>query len=278
MLFATDARSAELLRGLPYSRFYSFDEIGDVSSGADLLFDNHGRLAVAKDGVCMALNDGTWLNLLESNKSDIAIQHVFFDAQNHAYFGAVGAWGLLHWTENGQLHPESLKPETSPLWTLRNEFNAALFTEKGVCFSGFNGIAYWLREENRTVFHQLSGVARVFSLAGQVYVASYENGTQLLDINTGELKPESSLFSGFIVDRMASLPGERAIATTASRQLLVYDGEKFTPIAGAWGDNRISIIQALPEGNVALAVAGRGIYIIDNSRKLVSSFIDTEYR
>lgn len=264
-------------RGLPYSRFYSFDEIGDVSSGADLFFDNDGRLALAKDGVCMVLDDGTWLNRLEEKKSDVSVQHVFFDAQKNPYFGAVGTWGLLRWTEKGLLRPEPLKPESSPLWTFQTEFNAACRTENGVCFSGFNGIAYWLRRENRTIFHQIGGVVRVFSLGDEVYISSYEKGVQILDSVTGELK-SAPKFSSLIVDQIAKLPENRAIVSTGNRKLMVYDGNRFTPIAGPWDDERISSVQALPEGNVALAVLGKGLYIIDRDGKIVSALVDTDYR
>src|SRR5690242_16338802 len=51
------------VHGLPFARFYSFDEIGNVGPGARLGFDSFGRLAVSNTGGYAVLNDTTWIDI-----------------------------------------------------------------------------------------------------------------------------------------------------------------------------------------------------------------------
>jgi hypothetical protein len=54
--------------GLPFTRFYSYEEIGNTSRGMRLGFDPLGRIAVTRAGSCIVLNDTTWLDIAEAQR------------------------------------------------------------------------------------------------------------------------------------------------------------------------------------------------------------------
>src|SRR3954447_16255737 len=72
--------------GLPFSRFYSFEEIGNASRGARLGFDSLGRLAITHQGSYVVLNDNTWIELGEKNATGPKILRVVFDVDGNGYY------------------------------------------------------------------------------------------------------------------------------------------------------------------------------------------------
>src|SRR5687768_2865343 len=65
-------------RGLPFSRFDSFEEIGNASRGARLGFDDRGRLAVTNAGSYLVLNDSTWLDRADKEAVTPTMQRISF--------------------------------------------------------------------------------------------------------------------------------------------------------------------------------------------------------
>src|SRR6185369_10312272 len=57
--------ASENVQGLPFTRFYSYEEIGNVSRGAQLGFDALGRVSVMRSGSYSVLNDTSWVDLAE---------------------------------------------------------------------------------------------------------------------------------------------------------------------------------------------------------------------
>ncbi len=101
--------------GLPFTRFYSYEEIGNTSRGMRLGFDPLGRIAVTRAGSCIVLNDATWLDIAEREGTGIVMQRLVFSPQGEAYYGAFGSWGVVR-MHTGRLRPESLvQPETVAL-------------------------------------------------------------------------------------------------------------------------------------------------------------------
>ena len=82
------AESGTIL-GLPFSRFYSFEEIGNASRGARLGFDSLGRLAITHQGSYVVLNDNTWIDIADKKATGPKIQQVVFDPEGRAYYGAI---------------------------------------------------------------------------------------------------------------------------------------------------------------------------------------------
>src|SRR4051794_34821800 len=67
-LFGYETLTAQTtVRGLPFTRSYSLEDIGYGPRGSNLGFDRYGRVAVIHDDVYAVLNDTTWLNIADAN-------------------------------------------------------------------------------------------------------------------------------------------------------------------------------------------------------------------
>src|SRR5215216_2864086 len=71
--------------GLPFTRFYSYEEIGNASRGMRLGFDPLGRIAVSRGGSCLVLNDTTWVDLADREGNGVVMQRLVFSPEGNAY-------------------------------------------------------------------------------------------------------------------------------------------------------------------------------------------------
>lgn len=79
----------------------------------------------------------------------------------------------------------------------------------------------------------------------------------------------------------ASMPwaGHMLVATIGGR-LLVFDGKTFTRWSSALADRpneRITAMHRLVDGSVAIAINGRGLFIVSAAGEIVSAFTSPEY-
>jgi signal transduction histidine kinase len=280
---APAARAAEPgpILGLPFSRFYSFEEIGNASRGARLGFDSLGRLAVTNPGSYVVLNDNTWTDLAEKNVGGIRIQQVVFDPAGRAYYGAFGSWGVMEFTAEGRLAPRPLLPKSFPKWVMASNFSDLILAPGGVYFCSFNGVAYWDRASNQHVFFEIPQMARLLIAHGRPFAWSHRIGLQRLDLAAGSLVPVSDIdLTTHRVDQAVSIGDGRVLVATMAGRLLVFDGTQLTPWSGPLaGDpsSRITALQRLADGNLAIAINGRGLYIVTPGGEILSSYTSTEY-
>lgn len=270
------------IKGLPLSRFYSFEEIGDVFRGARLSFDSCDRLAVVQDGAYFVLNDEAWIDRSEDLKRSIRVENVARDSDGTIYYGALGSWGVLTETEEGLLRPCSLAPKTLPSWVLLTSFADVLPDSEYVCFAGRNGVVCWNRGSRESAFIQIEGLVHLFRTNGIMYASTFDHGIFRIDQRRGTAElEEDHPFAASVVDHLATLPSGRIVASTLARELFSWDGIQRVPFAGPLGaglSGRISAMQALPEELVALAIAGMGLYIVRPDGEIVVSLTHPEYR
>ena len=138
--FAVDERVA--LHGMPFTRSYPLEEIGDVPRGATLTFDRFGRLAVVHDGFYSVLNDTTWLDLADRTPGDVSMP-IIVQSGGRAYYGSLGSWGTVDQNTEGMPRPHSLMPPNPPRWVLENRFTDIMVTARGVVFAGWEGVVFW---------------------------------------------------------------------------------------------------------------------------------------
>jgi hypothetical protein len=163
VLMLTSPVGLAAMEGLPVTRFYPFEEIGNVSRGAHLNFDVFGRIAVVQRGTYAVLNDNTWLELAESDAADVQILETRADKDGVTYYGALGSWGILATTATGKLRADPLVPADYPKWVLATNFDQILCTPQGVYFAGLNGVVFWSRATKRHRFFEVpGGVSCVF--------------------------------------------------------------------------------------------------------------------
>lgn len=269
--------------GRPLTRFYPFEEIGNVSPGLQLGFDPLGRITVTQTGTYAALNDRAWTNLVDPGSSDIQILQVEHDAAGKAYFGALGSWGILRRTASGTLRPEALAPANPPGWALSTSFTEILCVDEGVYFAGQEGVVFYEPDSGKQRFIRVPGVATLFAVDGRAYVSSHSKGVHQLDGPRASTIDSSSAFGDAVIRTLTEIGNDRAIAATTGRRLLQYDRHHgfVTPFAAELWDTTpgsVSGLEALPEGDVAISISGVGLYILgsDGSPKL--AFTTPEFR
>lgn len=269
-------------RGAPCTRFYSYDEIGGISTGVELSFDPAGRLALVQNSSYIVLNDESWLEVLGKNPTGVQVRHTRCDPAEGTYYGSVGGWGRLVPDPQGLLVPESLVPAVRPDWTLTTEFTQIVSSSEGVCFGGWPGVVLWNRATGRTTFELVPGLAQIFLLDGQIHVSSHGRGVQLVNLREGKLSsPDQSPLAGLVVEQVAQVGPGRAILSTSARDLLRLDHGVVTHLPGALWERiggRIAALESIPGGAVAMAVVGVGLYIISSDGEVVAFFAEPEYR
>lgn len=269
------------LRGLPFTRFYSFDEIGSLSAGARLTFDPLGRLMVVQQGACVVLNDTTWLDLAGKVNGKDAVLQMIDDGHGRLYYGATGAWGTVDFASGEKLQPRSLVPHIRPDWITTTNFTESLATNTGVYFAGWNGVVFWDKTTREHTFFNVVGVTKLFALGDRVFVFSHSHRAQYIDVTGRALRDlDSSALDGTFIDQTTSLDENHVLVATGNQRLMRFDGENFSPWASELGsrlNGRVSALRRLADGSVAIAVSGEGLYLVAETGRLFSSLTDPEH-
>ncbi len=279
---AAAAAPADNVLGLPFTRFYSFEDIGNVSRGARLGFDPLGRLAVIHSGAYVVLNDNIWIDIAEKESNGAAIQCVAFGSGGEAYFGAFGSWGLVELTPQGTLRPHTIVPPNFPRWVMATNFTDIIQTRAGVYFSGFNGVAFWDRTTHQHTFFEVAGLSHIFALGEQVYVCSLNLGVLALDRASQTVHPITpNQVPGSPLDLVTPFDRDRVLLTTMDGHLLLFDGRTLSPWTGPLSDaprGRVSAIESLMDGRFAIAIGGKGLYFVSKEGEILSSLTTPEYQ
>lgn len=279
-LLAQPAQAATL-RGLPPSRVYSFDEIGDLTRNAHVGFDTLGRLAVIDAGAFYVLNDGQWLALHAQDGSLDRMQELVSDDSGRMYYGGLGTWGEVIPSPAGLAIPRRLTPEKTPDWVGLTEFNQIVPCRDAVYFANWNGIVRWDKATGTHQYFPRPGVSRIFELNGEVYVSAHGHVLARINVAKGTLENWSdSKESPVILDNITSLQNGSLLVSSSARQLLTFDGKQLTPWPNELATGiktKITSLCRLQSGTIALAISGRGLYMLSPSGKVLESFTSPEY-
>src|SRR6185369_8911623 len=77
-----------------------------------------------------------------------------------------------------------------------------------------------------------------------------------------------------VVERATEFDGSQALLTMLDGQLLVFDGAHATPWPGQTRNNltgRILALRYLADGNIAISIAERGVFVLSPGGDLLSS-------
>ncbi|MEO6006121.1 MAG: hypothetical protein ABIZ04_19920 [Opitutus sp.] len=121
------SRAAEV-RGLPFIRAYSLDEIGKVPRGARIGFDSVGRFAVMYDGTYAVLNNTAWVDRIDAMPANRTLMTTIRVLDGTYYYGGHASWGIAEPTREGNLRARSLVPPDAPAWTTVTPFNVFRYT------------------------------------------------------------------------------------------------------------------------------------------------------
>jgi signal transduction histidine kinase len=271
------------IRGLPFSRVYSLEDVGFVPRGSRLGFDAYGRVAVIHDGVHAVLNDTAWLNLADTTTPNrAAILHVVQGPDGKTYYGSLGSWGRAELRPDGRLHAVSLVPPDPPAWTLGTTFADTLVTDEGVYFTSRAGVVF-RDTQGATQFFPLSTSA-AFRVGNRVYVSGFGVPLRHLDVAARAVRDIPSIIldgsSENVVERATALDEHRALLSILNGRLLVFDGTHATPWPGQTRNQltgRVSAVHRLADGNIALAISERGVFVLTPEGELLSSLTIPQY-
>ena len=269
------------VHGLPFTRFYSFDEIGNIGPGARLGFDSFGRLAGSYTGGYVVLNDTTWIDITSQQGGGPPVGRVIFGLDGRAYYVAFGSWGLVEVTDEGQLRPRPLTTGTRPKWAMDTNFMDLVATESGVYFSGYNGVVYWDRESGNQMYFEIPQLAKIFAVGNTVFTFSTQQGIRALDVKDNELRVVDGVgLAGGFVDQVTAFGPGRVLMSTMGGQLLTFDGVNFTAWPARPNDRppgRVTALRTLVDGSVAAAISGKGLFFFSAQGEILYSLTTPEY-
>ncbi|HVZ64542.1 MAG TPA: ATP-binding protein [Lacunisphaera sp.] len=277
----TAAPMSQGVRGLPFTRFYSFDEIGNVGPSARLSFDRFGRIAVGHAGSYVVLNDNTWINIANTGGNGPAMQRVVFDQDGHAFFGGFGTWGRAEPNAAGLLSPQPLRPETVPPWIPDANFNQVVPTPRGVYFGGFSGVVYWDRATGRQSFFERAGVSQTFLIGDTFYASALNGGVTAIDVAAGKWRrvPARGL-DGTYIDQVTPFGRGRVLVSNLDGRLFVFDGEQTMPWPAGPTERpagRVTALRTLVDGTIAVAVTGKGLFFYSEAGELRYALTTPDY-
>ncbi len=270
------------LHGLPFTRSYPLEEIGNVPRGAKLSFDRFGRLAVVHDGFYSVLNDTTWLDMADRSSGEVSMPLIVQGEGDHAYYGSFGSWGIAEQTIAGKLRPHPLVPTDPPPWVRTTGFNDIVVTAQGVFFAGWNGVVYWDFASQKNEFFEFLGFSKVFSGGDKVYVSSFGGPLQRINVADQTLQPiDGTNLGEDAIAQATSLDRSRALISTRTGRMYVFDGTRLTPWAGQVRNDlsgRVTSLQHLLEGGVAVAIAGKGLFLLTDDGEMISALTSSEFQ
>ena len=273
------------VRGLPFSRVYSLEDIGYTPHGSRLDFDTFGRVSVIHDGVYSVLNDTVWLNLVDTNESSrVAMAIVVQGAPGRSYYGALASWGVAEFRADGKLHAVPLVPRNPPPWTQSATFEDVIVTKDGVYFASLGGVVFWDATQRECQFFEMAKASRAFRVGDRVFVSSFEHPLQYLDVANRAVRnvPNASLDGSTdnIVERAIELDEHHALVAVMDGRLLTFDGATAAPWPGQARGNltgRITVLKRLADGKIAVGIFGRGVYILSVEGELYTSLTIPQY-
>lgn len=270
------------IRGLPFMRTYSLDDIGYVPRGSRLNFDSFGRIAVIHDGVYAVLNDTAWINVAHGDEaSRTPMNDVVHAGYGRSYYGGRASWGMAEFGPDGKIHAKPLVPPNPPGWTRTTTFTEVIVTVDGVYFSSRNGVAFWDFAQKQCQLYELPRLSRVFAVGNRVFVSCIDQPLRYIDVKARVVQSSpASLLDEQAVDRAAPLGEGRALISLLDGRLFVFDGQKVEPWAGQHDGNlkgRIAAMRNLADGNIAVAINGKGLFILSPEGEMLSALTTPQY-
>ncbi len=276
------AQTVPNVRGLPFTRSYPLEEVGEIPRGARLGFDTFGRLAVIYPGFYAVLNDTVWLDLAVKNEPRRAYMAQVVQAPDgRAYYSALGSWGIAKLAADGRLRAHPLVPSDAPKWALTTSFSDALATSKGVYFSGWNGVVYYDFASQQTRYFNLSGISTIFAIGDDVYVSAHGQPLHHIDLASPTLRRiEGTPIAGVAVDHATEFDETHVLIAMRNGDLFTFDGHHATPwpvqeryrLAG-----RVLGLAHLVDGGIAVAINGKGLFIFTPEGELLTALTTPQY-
>lgn len=269
-------------RGLPFIRSYSLDEIGSVPRRLRLGFDSFGRVAVMYDGIYTVLNDSTWVDRIDKSSGNKVRMTTVRPFNGKYYYGGRGSWGTVEETPDGRFRASPLVPADAPEWTRVTAFNSLFATTSGVYFYDIGGVVYWDFARRKNFFFQLPRVVTVFYVGDRVFVSCQDRILRELlpDTGTTRVVNDPAVASQLVV-AATTLDSNHALLALRDGRFVSFDGQagrEWTPLESSLPSGDITAMEHLIDGGTAIAVDGKGIYLISVEGKMQCVLNTPEFR
>lgn len=249
--------------------------------GSRLRFDSFGRVAVINEGVYAVLNDTAWLNLAvdPEQAEPLPMCDVAWAGDGRTYYCGRATWGVAEFGGDGKLHAKSLVPANPPAWTRRATFDNLITTADGVYFASVYGVVFWSFAQNEAQIFERPNVTKIFSVGSKVFVSSFGNSLGYIDVVGRAIKAvPGNILGGRRVVQAAALDETRTLLSFPDGTPVVFDGTNAFPWSGtAELAGRISALEHLKDGGIALAITGKGVFVFTPEGKLLSSLTTPQY-
>lgn len=281
MLWVNDASCTEA--GQPFFRSYSFEEIGNLSPGAQLCSDANGMLWVSQQGTLLAFDNQSWIDMLSPSETqrNLSLIHAAPDAT--FYYGAAGNWGRLRMQEDGTLTTDSLRCERAPSWTLNNRIDHIAIIPEGIAFQGQRGLIFYDHESSQNHYFEIPRTRHIFTLNDTLYVSSDTRGTERLELESMQLLQvlNSSTSHSPVITSSTKLALGSVIAITRQGTLLRFDGEQFenwhseVPMPENATE---AVLLRLDEHQLSFAHPSAGLYILNEKGHILKHLEGEPFR
>lgn len=263
---------ASPLVGFPLIRTYSYAEIGDVSTTAQLTTDELGRLVLVQRGSYRYFDDKNWVSVPILPGRDLNLVKTLRSADGTNYYGSPESWGTWNYNSNGEIEQHTLRPENAPAWTSTNTgFVNFAENKTGLFFANTAGVVYVNRQTGQTKFIQVPVLANLFEVGGSVFAFSGSDGSFEIDQVEGTLRRLPAPARGIGLSSTVAWDDTRVLGSDTQQGFFLFDGKTFTP----WKteiDNlfpmSVAKLVMLTDGCLAVLTRGHGIYFLERDGRL----------
>jgi len=267
----TNGEDALEVIGYSPSRRIPLADIGQVISEAQLSFDRFGRVTLVDDGMYCVLNDSTWINLIGRNQAPL--MNTVLGSDGEAYYGGRGSFGWIKPGDDGLMRTTALGAGIDG--ATGASFYQLLAHPEGVFFGAWDCVVFYRFNDKSNHRFDVGRIMALFSIGERVFVTSEEKGIcelRLDGFGVNEVFPSRIIQTDFT--NAAKLDDKRILLSDWNGDLWEFDGHEMKkwPGQSRYGiSGRISCMTSLYGGGVAIAIIGKGIYIIDANGKLSMS-------
>lgn len=256
------------LKGLPPARNYTFEEIGNASPGARLNHDSLGRLTLIQESAYIVFDGTHWSDILDENAPRGFVQTARGPDET-TYYGSSGSWGVLDYSDRGTVLPRPMEPATLPDWASNAKFDRILPTADGVFFVGTAGMVYEDLANGKSRFFPIPQVLAAFLIGDDLFVSSFSEGVFRADLDWGALVPvELEGWTAQSFSHATEWDADHVLAVSTSGDFVLFDGQNIQPFETEIDSllpSGVSALETLKGGLVAVAISGKGLFLIDRN-------------
>ena len=273
--------TAESYQGLPPTRLFPFEEIGNPFPGVLIENDVLGRIALLQEGSFIVFDGKNWIDKVTRDDPDRNISRLLNVPDGTTFFVASGRWGTLTVLPNGTIKTQLLNEPDSPSWLSNTTFSEIFyFPEDIVVFVGNNGLIVYDRKSKKQNYIHVPRTVCAFMVSHTLYVVGTE--TQTLRLSLRDLALEKLPYDGSENTLVAgNVNDELALLFTDQLELMEFKGQKASHIHTEIDSilhNGVSVIASIDSNRFAIAVKKKGLFIVNHDYKVEMAFEDTIYR